>query len=101
MKRSALQNKQVVILGMAFRAWKVLGTFEKPVPGLKPFSYVISDIISNIIIVFTSLFQGILYLCGQVIFSTFMKMNGWQQHGDKTSSYSNRTNQKHLVQTQK
>ena len=34
-KRSALQNKQVVILRMAFRARKVLGTFEKRAPGLK------------------------------------------------------------------
>ena len=31
-KRSALQNKQVVILRMAFRARKVLGTFEKRAP---------------------------------------------------------------------
>ena len=31
--RSALQNKQVVILRMAFRARKVLGTFEKRAPG--------------------------------------------------------------------
>ena len=29
MKRPALQNKQVVLLRMAFRAQKVLGTFEK------------------------------------------------------------------------
>ena len=29
MKRPALQNKQVVVLRMAFRARKVLGTFEK------------------------------------------------------------------------
>ena len=35
MKRSALQNKQVVILRMAFRVRKVLGTFEKRAPGLK------------------------------------------------------------------
>jgi len=33
-KRSALQNKQVVILRMAYRARKVLGTFEKRAPGL-------------------------------------------------------------------
>ena len=33
MKRSALQNKQVVILRIAFRARKVLGTFEKRAPG--------------------------------------------------------------------
>ena len=33
MKRSALLNKQVVILRMAFRARKVLGTFEKRPPG--------------------------------------------------------------------
>ena len=32
MKRSALQNKQVVILRMAFRSRKVLGTFEKRAP---------------------------------------------------------------------
>ena len=32
MKRPALQNKQVVILRMAFRARKVLGTFEKRAP---------------------------------------------------------------------
>ena len=31
-KRSALQNKQVVILRMAYRARKVLGTFEKRAP---------------------------------------------------------------------
>ena len=34
-KRPALQNKQVVVLRMAFRARKVLGTFEKRPPGLK------------------------------------------------------------------
>ena len=33
-KRSALQNKQVMILRMAFRARKVLGTFEKRAPGI-------------------------------------------------------------------
>ena len=33
MKRPALQNKQVVILRMAFRARKVHGTFEKRAPG--------------------------------------------------------------------
>ena len=33
MKRSALQNKQVVLLRMAFRARKVFGTFEKRAPG--------------------------------------------------------------------
>ena len=35
MKRPALQNKQVVLLRMAFRVRKVLGTFEKqgPAPG--------------------------------------------------------------------
>ena len=31
-KRPALQNKQVVVLQMAFRARKVLGTFEKHTP---------------------------------------------------------------------
>ena len=34
MKRSALQNKQVVSLRMAFRARKVLGTFDKRAPDL-------------------------------------------------------------------
>ena len=34
MKRPALQNKQVALLRMAFRARKVLGTFEKQGPGL-------------------------------------------------------------------
>ena len=33
-KRPALQNKQVVVLRMAFRAGKVLVTFEKRAPGL-------------------------------------------------------------------
>ena len=33
MKRPALQKKQVVVLRMAFRARKVLGTFEKRAPG--------------------------------------------------------------------
>ena len=33
MKRPVLQNKQVVILRMAFRARKVLRTFEKRAPG--------------------------------------------------------------------
>ena len=33
MKRPALQNKQVVVLRMAFRARKVFGTFEKRAPG--------------------------------------------------------------------
>ena len=32
MKRPALQNKQVVVFRMAFRARKVFGTFEKRVP---------------------------------------------------------------------
>ena len=32
-KRPALQNKQVVVLRMAFWARKVLGTFEKRAPG--------------------------------------------------------------------
>ena len=32
MKRSALQNKQVVVLRMGFRARKVFGTFEKQTP---------------------------------------------------------------------
>ena len=34
-KRPALQNKQVVVLRMAFRARKVLGTFEKRAPGFE------------------------------------------------------------------
>ena len=34
MKRPALQNKQVVVFRMVFRARKVLGTFEKGAPGL-------------------------------------------------------------------
>ena len=34
MKRPALQNKQVVVLRMAFRARKVIGTFEKRAPDL-------------------------------------------------------------------
>ena len=33
MKRPALQNTQVVLLRLAFRARKVLGTFEKRAPG--------------------------------------------------------------------
>ena len=32
-KRPALQNKQVVVLRVAFRARKVIGTFEKRAPG--------------------------------------------------------------------
>ena len=32
-KRPALQNKQVVVLRLAFRARKVVGTFEKRAPG--------------------------------------------------------------------
>ena len=32
MKRPALKNKQVVLLRIAFRARKVLGTFEKRAP---------------------------------------------------------------------
>ena len=39
MKRPALQNKQVVVLRPAFRARKVLGTFEKRVPGLQLNTY--------------------------------------------------------------
>ena len=34
-KRSALQNKQVVILRIAFRARKVLRTFEKRAQGVR------------------------------------------------------------------
>ena len=34
MKRPALHNKQVVILRMAFRARKIIGTFEKRARGL-------------------------------------------------------------------
>ena len=33
MKKPALQNKQFVVLRMAFRARKVFGTFEKRAPG--------------------------------------------------------------------
>ena len=33
MKKPALQNKDVGVLGMAFRARKVFGTFEKRSPG--------------------------------------------------------------------
>ena len=33
MKRPPLQNKQVVVLRMAFRARKVFGSFEKRAPG--------------------------------------------------------------------
>ena len=33
MKRSALQNKQIEVLRMAFRARKVFGTFAKRAPG--------------------------------------------------------------------
>ena len=50
-KRSALQNKQVVILRMAFRARKVLGTFEKQASGAcfskvpKFFGRILGDII--------------------------------------------------------
>ena len=33
-KKTALQNKQVAGLRVAFRARKVLGTFEKQAPGL-------------------------------------------------------------------
>ena len=32
MKRPAFQNKQVVVLQLAFRAQKVLGTLEKRAP---------------------------------------------------------------------
>ena len=35
MKRPAVQNKQVVVVRMAFQARKVLGTFEKRAPGQK------------------------------------------------------------------
>jgi len=38
-KRPALQNKQVVVLRMAFRARKVLGTFEKWAPDLYHFIF--------------------------------------------------------------
>ena len=37
-KRPALQNKQFVVLRMAFRARKVLGTFEKRAPGMETFN---------------------------------------------------------------
>ena len=35
MKKAALQNKRVGVLGMAFRAREVFGTFEERAPGLK------------------------------------------------------------------
>ena len=35
MKRTALQNKRVRVLRMAFRARKDFGTFEKRAPGLE------------------------------------------------------------------
>ena len=38
MKRSALQNKRVRVLRMAFRARKAFGTFEKRAPGPKRLS---------------------------------------------------------------
>ena len=37
MKRPALQNKQVGVLRMAFRARKVFGTFQKQAPALRGF----------------------------------------------------------------
>ena len=37
MKRPALQNKRVTVLGMALRARKVFGTFEKRAPGMKKY----------------------------------------------------------------
>ena len=39
MERPALHNKQVVILRMAFRARKIIGTFEKRAPGSVVFDY--------------------------------------------------------------
>ena len=42
MKRSALQNKQFVVLRMAFRAREVLGTFEKRAPELNLLVYKVS-----------------------------------------------------------
>ena len=36
MKRPALQNKRVGVLGTPFRARKVFGTFEKRATGFRP-----------------------------------------------------------------
>ena len=62
MKRSALQNKQVVILRMAFRARKVLGTFEKRTPG-----HHIADTGIHILVRFSSNFVAIFMLCSEVV----------------------------------
>ena len=43
MKRQALQNKQVIVLRLAFRARKVLGTFEKRAPVPKTFKILACD----------------------------------------------------------
>ena len=39
MKKPALQNKDVGVLGMAFRARKVFGTFEKRAPEVNEFDH--------------------------------------------------------------
>ena len=44
MKRPALQNKQVAVLRMAFRARKVLGTFEKRAPDHRFYSRVFDTV---------------------------------------------------------
>ena len=52
MKRPALQNKQVVLLRMAFRARKVLGTFEKRAPG--QCNVIINSIGDKLLVLFNS-----------------------------------------------
>ena len=44
MKTPALQYKQLVLLGMAFRARKVFGTFEKRAPGHPKYKIIFSGI---------------------------------------------------------
>ena len=67
MKRSALQNKQVVILRMAFRARKVLGTFEKRAPA--DFDPIFHDLINFPLTEFTSEYfteMFLSYMCGYI-----------------------------------
>ena len=47
MKRPALQNKRVAVLGMALRARKVFGTFEKRAPVLVNYTLLIFSFLNE------------------------------------------------------
>ena len=64
MKRPALQNKRVAVLGMALRARKVFGTFEKRAPqfrrNIKIFHILIDSLPVSVVELLFVLFSNLL-----------------------------------------